>query len=70
VDKIARIRRITNVLTAALGREPTPEELADEVGVPVKNIRDLLTSSQIPVSLNIPVNEGEATELSEIIADS
>lgn len=69
VDKIAKIRRIATILTEALGHEPTHEELADEVCVPVKKIRALFASSQCPVSLDAPVNDGESTEYGEVISD-
>lgn len=69
VDKIARVRRIAIMLSEVLGHEPTHEELADEVGVPVKKIQELFASSQRPISLDAPVNEGESTEYGETISD-
>lgn len=68
-DKISKIRKIATILTEALGREPTHEELAEEVGVPVNKIQDLFQSSQRPVSLDAPINDGETTEYSEMISD-
>ncbi len=69
VDKIARIRRIAAMLTETLGREPTDEELAEETGVPRQKVAMLKQAAQRATSLDAPVNAGEATEHSEIIAD-
>ena len=69
VDKIAKMRRIATLLAEALGREPTDEELADEVGLPHRKLAMLRQASQRPTSLDAPINEGEATEYSEIIGD-
>ncbi len=69
VDKIARMRRISAILTEDLGREPTDEELATELGLPRQKIAMLKQAAQRPTSLDAPVNDGEATEYSEIISD-
>jgi RNA polymerase primary sigma factor len=69
VDKIARMRRIAAILTEALGREPTDDELAEELGLPRQKIAMLKQASQRPASLDAPINEGEATEYGEIISD-
>jgi RNA polymerase primary sigma factor len=69
VDKIAKVRRIGIILAEALGREPTDEELAEEVGLPRHKLAMIKLASQRPTSLDAPVNEGEATEYSEVIGD-
>lgn len=69
VDKIAKMRRITTILAEALGREPTDEELADEIGLPRRKLAMLKQASQRPTSLDAPINEGEATQYGEIIGD-
>jgi RNA polymerase primary sigma factor len=69
VDKIAKMRRISTLLAEALGREPTDEELAEEVGLPRRKLAMLKQASQRPTSLDAPINEGEATEYGEIIGD-
>ena len=69
VDKIAKLRRITNMLTEAYGREPTDEELAEETGIPRRKLAMLKQASQRPTSLDAPINEGEATAYGEIIGD-
>ncbi|MGL5019707.1 MAG: sigma-70 family RNA polymerase sigma factor [Luteolibacter sp.] len=69
VDKIAKMRRISVILADALGREPTDEELADEVGLPRRKLALLRQASYRPTSLDAPINEGESTEFGEIISD-
>lgn len=69
VDKIARMRRISSILAESLGREPSDDELAAELGLPRQKIAMLKQAAQRPTSLDAPVNEGEATEYSEIISD-
>ena len=69
VDKIAKMRRIATMLTEAMGREPTDEELADEIGVPRRKLAMLRQASHRPTSLDSPINEGEATEYGEVISD-
>ena len=69
VDKIAKMRRIAVILAEALGREPTDEELAEEVGLPRRKLAMLRQASQSPTSLDSPINDGEATEYGEVIGD-
>ena len=69
VDKIARMRRISSLLGESLGREPTDDELATELGLPRQKIAMLKQAAQRPTSLDAPVNDGEATEYGEIISD-
>lgn len=69
VDKIARMRRISNILAEELGREPTNSELAEELGIPRKKLAMLKQASQRPASLDAPVHEGETSNYSEIIGD-
>ncbi len=69
VDKIAKMRRISAMLSEALGREPTDAELAEEVGLPRRKLAMLRQASQRPTSLDAPINEGEATEYGEVISD-
>ncbi|TAG10453.1 MAG: RNA polymerase sigma factor RpoD/SigA [Verrucomicrobia bacterium] len=69
VDKIAKMRRIATILTEALGREPTDQELADEVGLPVRKLALLRQASYRPASLDAPIMEGEVTQFSEVIED-
>jgi RNA polymerase primary sigma factor len=69
VDKIAKMRRISSMLAESLGREPTDDELSEEIGVPRRKLAMLKQASQRPTSLDAPINEGEATQYSEIIGD-
>jgi RNA polymerase primary sigma factor len=69
VDKIAKMCRIAAMLTEVMGREPTDEELADEIGVPRRKLAMLRQASHRPTSLDAPINEGEATEYGEVISD-
>jgi RNA polymerase primary sigma factor len=69
VDKIAKMRRIATMLTEVMGREPTDEELSDEIGVPRRKLAMLRQASHRPTSLDSPINEGEATEYGEVISD-
>jgi RNA polymerase primary sigma factor len=69
VDKIARMRRIASMLTETLGREPTDDELANELGLPRQKVAMLKQAALRPTSLDAPVNEGEATEYGDIIGD-
>jgi RNA polymerase primary sigma factor len=69
VDKIARMRRIASMLAESLGRAPTDDELATELGLPRRKIAMLKQAALSPASLDAPVNEGEATEFGDIIAD-
>ena len=69
VDKISKMRRISMLLTESMGREPSDEELAEELGIPRRKLALLKRASQRPASLDAPVNEGESTDYSEIIGD-
>jgi len=69
VDKIARMRRISTMLAEAIGREPTNEELAEELGIPRKKLALLKRAAKRPTSLNAPVHEDDSSEFSDIIGD-
>jgi RNA polymerase primary sigma factor len=68
-DKIARMRRIAVLLTEAIGREPTDEELADELGLPRYKLALLRQSAHRQTSLDAPIIEGEETAYGEMIRD-
>ena len=70
VEKIAKIRRLTEQLTAELGREPSDEELADEVGLTAEKIAALKSSSIRPASLDAPVGQDDGETLfGDMISD-
>ncbi len=69
VDKIAKIKRVANSMSEMLGREPTDEELADEVGINAAKLTQLRTVSIRPASLDAPMNDDEGTEFGAIVGD-
>ncbi len=69
VDKIARMRRAEHSLTEKLGREPTNEELAQELHVAVSAVAQWQSSSLRPTSLDAPVGDDDSSDYNEIIGD-
>ncbi len=69
VDKISRMRKTTALLQEEFGREPTNDELARELGIPVNKVAHLKTVSTRPSSLDAPVGEDDSTELGELVRD-
>lgn len=69
VDKIARMRRISGMLAESLGREPTDEELGEELGLPRRKLAMLKRASQRPTSLDEPFGDEERGSYSEVIGD-
>ena len=69
VDKISKIRRVSLSMSEALGREPTDEELAEEVGICASKLAQLRTVSIRPASLDAPMSEEDGTQFGEIVGD-
>jgi len=69
VDKLAKMRRIAMQLSDELGREPTDEELAKEIGVTPQRVAQLRRISMRPASLNAMVGDEADAELGDLIAD-
>jgi len=69
VDKIARMRRATAALTEEFGREPSDEEVAAEVGMPVNKVAHLKSVSVRPASLDAPVGDGDDTQFGDLVGD-
>ncbi|NBS14219.1 MAG: sigma-70 family RNA polymerase sigma factor [Verrucomicrobia bacterium] len=69
VDKLAKMRRIAMQLSDELGREPTDEELAKEIGVTAQRVAQLRRISMRPASLNAMVGDEADAELGDLIAD-
>ena len=69
VEKLNRVHFVERQLVQDLGREPEPQEIADELGWTVQEVRDVWRVSQTPVSLEKPVGEGEETELVDLVKD-
>ncbi|MDB2673817.1 RNA polymerase sigma factor RpoD/SigA [Akkermansiaceae bacterium] len=69
VDKLARVRRITAMLTEELGEEPTDEMLSDVLGIPERKLAMLKQASQRPASLDAPVSDDSVSTYAEVIGD-
>ena len=69
VETINKLIRVSRQLLQELGREPTPEEIAAEMNMPVDRVREILKISQEPVSLEIPIGEEEDSHLGDFIQD-
>ena len=69
VETINKLIRVSRQLLQELGREPTPEEIAKEMGMPVERVREILKISQEPVSLETPIGEEEDSHLGDFIQD-
>ena len=69
VETINKLVRVSRQLVQELGREPTPEELAKELNMPVDKVREISKISQEPVSLETPIGEEEDSHLGDFIQD-
>lgn len=69
VDKISRMRRVSLQMSEELGREPTDEEFAEEIGIPSAKLSQLKTVSIRPASLDAPISDDDSTEFGEIVGD-
>jgi len=69
VETINKLIRVSRQLLQELGREPSPEEIAKEMNMPVERVREILKISQEPVSLETPIGEEEDSHLGDFIKD-
>lgn len=69
VETINKLIRVSRQLIQELGREPSPEEIAKEMNMPVERVREILKISQEPVSLETPIGEEEDSHLGDFIKD-
>jgi RNA polymerase primary sigma factor len=69
VEKLYKIRHSARILRARLYRDPTPAEIAKEVGLPMEEVEVILRIAQTPVSLQSPVGDEEDCELGHLLAD-
>jgi RNA polymerase primary sigma factor len=69
VDKISKMRRVALQMSEELGREPTDEELAEEIGMSAAKVSQLKTVSIRPASLDAPISDDDTTEFGEIVGD-
>ncbi len=69
VETINKLLRVSRQLLQELGREPTNEEIAEKMDIPVARVREILKISQDPVSLETPIGEEEDSHLGDFIKD-
>ena len=69
VETINKVMRISRQLLQELGHDPTPEEIAADMNMPVDKVRDILKIAQEPVSLETPIGEEEDSHLGDFIPD-
>ena len=69
IETINKLMRVQKQLIQELGREPSPEEIADEIHLPVDRIRAVLKMAQTPISLETPVGEGEDATFGDFLED-
>jgi RNA polymerase primary sigma factor len=69
VEKLNRVTHVERQLVQRLGREPEPAEIAAELNLTVRDVRDILRVAQMPVSLEKPVGDEEDSELGDFVAD-
>lgn len=69
VETINKLTRVQRVLLQELGREPTPSEIAERMGVPEERVREIQKIAQDPVSLETPIGEEEDSHLGDFIED-
>src|SRR6266853_5790695 len=69
VDKISKMRRVSLAMSEELGREPTDDELAAEIGISSGKVSQLKTVSIRPASLDAPISDDDSTEFGEIVGD-
>jgi RNA polymerase primary sigma factor len=70
VDKISKIRRVAVQMSEELGREPTDDELAEEIGMVASKVSQLKTAAIRPASLDAPIGDDDSTEFGEIVGDA
>lgn len=69
VEKLAKVRRVSLQMSEEQGREPTDDELAEELGIPTVKVTRLKNVGIRPTSLDAPIGDGDATEFGEMIGD-
>ncbi len=69
VEKLNKVVQVERQLVQSLGREPTPEEIADHLECTPREVRDILRMSQQPISLERPVGEEDESELGDFVED-
>ena len=68
-DKLAKVRRVSLQMSDELGREPTDDELAEEIGITSEKVAHLRSVGVRPASLNAPIGDDDSTEFAETVGD-
>ena len=69
IETINKLMRVQKQLVQEYGREPTPEEIAEEIHLPVERVRSVLKMAQQPISLQAPVGDSDDTSFGDFIED-
>jgi RNA polymerase primary sigma factor len=69
VEKLNRVTHVERQLVQRMGREPEPAEIAEELKISLREVRDILRVAQMPISLEKPVGDEEESELGDFVAD-
>lgn len=69
VETINKLMRVSRQMVQELGREPSPEEIAEKMDMPIERVREILKIAQEPVSLETPIGEEEDSHLGDFIQD-
>jgi RNA polymerase primary sigma factor len=69
VDKVAKVRRLSLQMSEELGREPTDDELGEEIGIAGEKVARLKSLGIRPASLDVPIGDDDSTEFGELIGD-
>ncbi len=70
VETMNKVKRVSGQLLHNNGQEPTPEEVAEELNLPVEKIREIMRAAQDPVSLETPIGEEDDSHLGDFIPDN
>ena len=70
VETMNKVKRVSGQLLHSNGQEPTPEEVAEELNLPVEKIREIMRASQDPVSLETPIGEEDDSHLGDFIPNN
>ena len=69
VEKLNRVTHVERQLVQRMGREPEPAQIAEELKITIREVRDILRVAQMPISLEKPVGDEEESELGDFVAD-
>jgi len=70
VETINKLRKVTRTLLQKSGRKPTEEEISKKSGIPIEKVREIVRVALLPVSLETPVGDDDASRLSDFVADT